>query len=355
MAILWINLFSVYAVSLFSRFLAKPSALGPVYIKPNKFMAFVVIVIFVMISGLRNNIGDTFFYMHSFVVDPYTWEYVLSKKDMGFGILLMILKMYTANPQALVFITALVTNLLIVMVLYKYSRLFEISVYLYITSGLYIVAMNGIRQFLAGAIIFAATKYIFNGDWKKYIAVVLFASTIHQSALILIPIYFIVRRRAWTSATFTLLALAILLVLGYNQFSDAIFSAIEDTQYSNYKDFNEGGANFIRVVIQGVPVLFAYLGRHKLREIFPQSDYVVNMSLLGFIFMAIATQNWIFARFIVYFGLYNLILMSWIVKIFAKDSQRLIYYAIIVCYFIYFYYENVVVLNLIYKSDYLSL
>ncbi|MBE1444705.1 EpsG family protein [Paenibacillus sp. OAS669] len=354
MAILWINLFSVYAVSLFSRAIAKPSPIGPVYIKPNKLMAFVVIVIFVMISGLRNNIGDTFYYMHSYVVDPYTWDYVISKKDIGFGIFQMILKMYTSNPQALVFITALITNALIVMVMYKYSRLFELSIYIYITSGLYVVSMNGIRQFLAGAIIFAATKYLFNGSWLKYMLVILFASTIHQSALILIPIYFIVRRKAWTTTTFTMLAVAILLVLGYNQLSDAIFSAIEETQYGNYKDFNEGGANFLRVAVQGVPILLAYMGREKLRQIFPESDYVVNMSLLGLVFMIIATQNWIFARFIIYFGLYNVILMSWIVKVFTKESQRIIYYAIILCYFIYFYYENVVVLNLLYRSDYIS-
>ncbi|GAA4839799.1 biofilm exopolysaccharide biosynthesis protein EpsG [Paenibacillus vulneris] len=354
MAILWINLFSVYAVSLFSRAIAKPSPIGPVYIKPNKLMAFVVIVIFVMISGLRNNIGDTFYYMHSYVVDPYTWDYVISKKDIGFGIFQMILKMYTSNPQALVFITALITNALIVMVMYKYSRLFELSIYIYITSGLYVVSMNGIRQFLAGAIIFAATKYLFNGSWLKYMLVILFASTIHQSALILIPIYFIVRRKAWTTTTFTMLAVAILMVLGYNQLSDAIFSAIEETQYGNYKDFNEGGANLLRVAVQGVPILLAYMGREKLRQIFPESDYVVNMSLLGLVFMIIATQNWIFARFIIYFGLYNVILMSWIVKVFTKESQRIIYYAIILCYFIYFYYENVVVLNLLYRSDYIS-
>jgi len=354
MAILWINLFSVYAVSLFSRAIAKPSPIGPVYIKPNKLMAFVVIIIFVMISGLRNNIGDTFYYMHSYVVDPYTWDYVISKKDIGFGIFQMILKMYTSNPQALVFITALITNALIVMVMYKYSRLFELSIYIYITSGLYVVSMNGIRQFLAGAIIFAATKYLFNGSWLKYMLVILFASTIHQSALILIPIYFIVRRKAWTTTTFTMLAVAILMVLGYNQLSDAIFSAIEETQYGNYKDFNEGGANLLRVAVQGVPILLAYMGREKLRQIFPESDYVVNMSLLGLVFMIIATQNWIFARFIIYFGLYNVILMSWIVKVFTKESQRIIYYAIILCYFIYFYYENVVVLNLLYRSDYIS-
>jgi transmembrane protein EpsG len=353
MTILWINLAIVYMFSLFSRVLAKPTAIGPIYLKPNKIMAFVVIATFVLISGLRKNIGDTFFYMHSYSITNFTWEVIKSDKDMGFGILQKILKSFSDDPQILIFTTALITNVLIVMVLYKYSKLFEMSIYIYITSGLYIVSMNGVRQFLASAIIFAATKYLFEGNWKKYFLLVILASTFHQSAFILIPIYFIVRRKAWTLSTFMLLFIALVLVLGYNQLSDIFFSVIADTNYVEYKNINEGGANIIRVAVAAVPIIIAYLGRAKLREIFPHGDYVVNMSILGFLVMVIATQNWIFARFSIFFGLYNLLLLSWVIQLFVKKQQKLIYLLIMIFYLAYFYYENVATLNIIYKSDYL--
>ncbi|MGQ7884897.1 EpsG family protein [Paenibacillus sp. WC2504] len=356
MAILWVNLIVVYIASYFSRRLAKPVAIGAeaIAVKPNKWLAAIVMATFVVIAGLRNNIGDTFFYMYSYKLNNYTWEQVKAEKDIGFGILQMILQKITDDPQLLIFITALVTNVLIIYVLYKYSRLFDLSIYLYITSGLYIVSMNGVRQFLASAIVFAATKFLFEGNWKKYFLVVLFASLFHGSALILIPIYFIVRRKAWTASTIVLLSLAMILILGYSVISDAIFTAIADTHYSEYKDFQEGGANVIRVAIGAVPLIFAYLGRNKLRELFPYGDYVVNMSLLNFVVMAVATQNWIFARFTIYFGLYNIILMSWVISLFVKRERKFIYYAILGFYLIYFYYENVVTLHLFYRSDYLK-
>ncbi|MEC0264421.1 EpsG family protein [Paenibacillus anseongense] len=356
MAILWVNLIVVYIASYFSRILAKPVAIGAeaLAVKPNKWLAGIVMATFVVIAGLRNNIGDTFFYMYSYRLNNYTWEQVKAEKDIGFGILQMILQKITADPQLLIFITALVTNVLIVYVLYKYSKLFDLSIYLYITSGLYIVSMNGVRQFLASALVFAATKFLFEGSWKKYFLVVLFASLFHGSALILIPIYFIVRRKAWTASTIVLLSLAMILILGYSVISDAIFTAIADTHYGEYKDFQEGGANVIRVAIGAVPLIFAYLGRNKLREIFPYGDYVVNMSLLNFVVMAVATQNWIFARFTIYFGLYNIILMSWVISLFVKRERKFIYYAILGFYLIYFYYENVVTLHLFYRSDYLK-
>ncbi|MES9668626.1 capsular biosynthesis protein [Bacillus cereus] len=352
MTILWMNLFIVFILAFFARYFAVPVTTGTTLIKPNQFLILMAVLSLVLVSGLRNNIGDTYFYMHAYKVAEFNWEYIQNNKDMGFNIFQMILKGYTNNPQAMVFITALITNLLIVFTLYKYSRLIEISLYVYIASGMYLVSMNGIRQYLAAAIVFAATKYIFDGNWKMYVLIVLFASTFHQSALVLIPVYFLIRRRAWSGITFLLLFLAVLIVIGFNQFTEVLFKAIEDTQYSQYKEFHEGGANILRVAVDSTPLILAYIGKDRLREIFPECDVIVNMALLGTVFMFISTQNWIFARFSIYFGLYQLILIAWVIKLFTKKDRKLIYYSILLCYFIYFVYEHIITLGVIYKSNY---
>ncbi|MGE6538048.1 EpsG family protein [Bacillus luti] len=351
MTILWMNLFIVFILAFFARYSAIPVTTGFVMLKPSRLLILMATTSLVLVSGFRNNIGDTYFYMHAYKVTDFNWENVQNSKNIGFGILQMILQMYTSDPQVLIFVTALITNILIVAVLYKYSRMIDLSLYVYIASGMYLVSMNGVRQYLTAAIIFAATKYILDGNWKKYFLVVLFASTFHQSALVLIPIYFVVRRKAWSTITFILLSLAVLIVIGFNQFAEIFFATIGDTQYGHYKDFQEGGANVLRVAVDATPLILAFIGRHKLRELFPQSDYIVNMSLLGLVFMIISTQNWIFARFSIYFGLYQLILISWVVKLFTDKDQKFIYYAILVCYFIYFVYEHVITLRIIYKSN----
>ncbi|WP_338789105.1 EpsG family protein [Metabacillus sp. FJAT-53654] len=354
MTIFWINLTLVYMFTLFARFISKPLSLGSNFVSPNKLFVFLAISSLVLVSGLRNNIGDTYFYMHSYTESDFTWEYVVTNKDPGFGILQMLLQTISEDPQLLIFITALITNLLIGITLYKYSRMIELSFYVYITAGIFTVSMNGIRQFLAASIIFIATKYILNGDFKKYSLIVILASTIHQSALILIPIYFIVRREAWTKVTFLLFALAIFIVMGFNQFSEMLFASLEDTQYSNYSTFDEGGANNIRALVEAVPVIIAFLGRKKLREMWPKSDIIVNLSIISLIFMIIATQNWIFARFNIYFSLYNLILISWIIYLFKENNRKFVYYGLLVCYLMYFYYEQVISLGMYYRSDYIN-
>jgi transmembrane protein EpsG len=353
MTVFYMTICSVFMFSLLARMVAKSSAIGPVYAVPNKVLAFVVISILVLVSGLRNNIGDTYFYMYSYRTVQISLDSVIFKADFGFNLLQMLLQQISNNPQLLIFVVALITNVMILLVLYKYAKLFELSIFLYITSGMYLVSMNGIRQFLASAFLFAATKYIFDGNWKKYMAMVLLAATIHQSALILIPIYFIVRRKAWTKQTYFLLAVALVVVFGYGLFSQALFSVIKDTKYSEYQNLETNGANFLRVIVTAIPLIIAYLGRTKLRSIFPKSDYIVNMCLINVVVMLVSTQQWIFARFSIYFGLYSLILIPWIIKLFIPKHQKLVYYAIVVCYLIYYYYEEVLSLNIIYKSDYI--
>jgi transmembrane protein EpsG len=354
MEILWINFIVVYVSSLFARFFSEPLAIEVPFIKPNKILMFFSIASLVIISGLRKNIGDTYFYMRSYEFNDIELKDIKFKGDFGFNILQIILQKISHDPQILIFTCAFLTNLFIVIVLYKYSRMIELSLFAYIASGMFTVSMNGIRQALAAAIVFIATKYILDGNWKSFILVVLLGFTIHQTALIFIPVYFIVRREAWTKVTFILICLAVLLAAGFNEFSKLLFDVLDDTQYGHYSNFSEGGTNILRVAVTCAPLIVAFFGREKLRELWPKSDYIVNLALLGFVFMVISTQNWIFARFNMYFGLYNLILISWIVKLFSKKDGKLIYYLLLGCYVVYFFYEQVLSLNIIYHSDYLN-
>lgn len=358
MTILWINLIVVFVFALLSRYFAAYSSqtITPVHIKPNKFLVFGAMITLVAISGLRSNIGDTFNYKNIYIDNDFTWDYVFSEKDYGFGILQMILKNnISEDPQIMIFTAALITNVLIVIVFYQYSRMIEISLYVYITGGLFLVSMNGIRQVLAAAIAFTAIRYLINRNWVKYTIIVLIASTFHQSALVLIPIYFLVRFRAWSKSTVLIILLAVLAVLAFDQFTSLLFKALEDTQYSDYEQFDEGGSNILRTIVASAPLIIAYFGRKKLKGIFPASDYIINMAILGLIFMLISTQSWIFARISIYFELYNLILISWIVKLFSEKEGRILYFGIVICYLIYFYYEHVINLNIQYKSNFLTL
>jgi transmembrane protein EpsG len=361
MTVLWINLLFVFVCAALARMLPlarQDAALAPEggpapLIRPNKLLVATAAASFVLVAGLRNNIGDTPFYMYNYYLLNPTFEGFRLEGDFGFSVLSIALKKLTPDPQALVFVTAFVTNVLIVAGLYRYSRLIELSLFLYITTGMFTVSMNGIRQYLAASILFAGTHWLIKGDWRRYFPIVLLAATFHNTAVIMLGVYFLVRKRAWTKATMLLLALGVLVAVGFDQFFGVLLMLIEGSHYTVYGQFDEGGANIIRVAVTGAPLLVAFLGRHKLRRIWPESDIFVNMTMLGFLFMVISTNNWIFARFNIYFGLYSLVLCAWIVPLFAERFRKLAYYGLLVFHLAYFYYEHVVALGLHYRSHYL--
>ncbi|MFC5406785.1 EpsG family protein [Cohnella soli] len=356
MTILWLTLMFSYMFALLARYFSVPAGLGSstATVTPNRLYAVLAASTLILVSGLRNNIGDTFFYMHAYEVNDFSWYAILQQKDIGFNLLQKLLKEITDDPQLLIFLMALFTNILIVAALYRYSRLFEVAVFIYITSGAYIVSMNGMRQYFAAAIVIAATKYLIKGRWKPYFAIVLLAAVFHQSALIMLPIYFLVRRRAWTVSSFVLLSMAVVIVFGFNQFQNLLFAALKDTSYGEYQQFQEGGASVIRVIFYALPLFVAYFGRDKLRKLYPNIDVFVNLSIIGVVIMIISTQNWIFARMAIYFSLYQIVLISWIIKIFREKDQKLIYVLLLGLYLFFFFFENVVTLGLEYRSDYLT-
>lgn len=351
MGIFYFTLFVVYCCAFLARYFSIPSSVGPTNIKTNKHFIIISTIILITVSGLRNNIGDTPVYIEVYKYIQFQWSTILSEKDFGFAVFQKLLQYISKEPQLLIFVTAFITNGIIVYTFYKYARLIDIALYVYVASGMYLVTMNGVRQYLAASFIFLATKYIFDGQFKKFLVIVIISSTIHQSALILIPIYFVIRRKAWTKMTLFMLSLTIIITISYSFFSEFFFQAIEETQYGEYAQFSEGGANIMRSFVSIIPLFIAYIGREKLNEIFPKSDYIVNLSIISLIFMIIAIQNWIFARFTIYFGIYEIILLSWIVKLFKEKDQKFIYFGILICYFIYFIYEYVISQNVQYRSD----
>ena len=71
------------------------------------------------------------------------------------------------------------------------------------------------------------------------------------------------------------------------------------------------------------------------------------------VFIILASYNWIFARFSMYFDLYNLILLPAIIYYCYRGwSKVLIVYLMVVLYLIYFYFNTK---DLIYASYYLNI
>lgn len=347
MKVFYITLISTFILALIARICTYKNK------KPNLFFSILAMIIIIGVAGLRSNIGDT--YMYKVLYDNVIAGTVVDGAyEPGFIAFLKMLTNISIDPQIMIFATSFVTQVLNIWTLRSYASLFELQIYMYITSGYFLTLMNGIRQGFAAAIMFACTKLIINNNFKLYLLITLAASTFHSSALIMIPVYFIVKNEAWSKNMIRIIVIASICFLIGQPVINFMFSLLEGTRYEGYSEFDEGGASIFRVIVAAVPVVLAYLGRKKLKEEWPESDVFVNMSVINLIIMAFSLFNWIFARFSYYFQPYTFILLPYTIKsLFNSRQKGLIYYLFLICYFVFMYAEYVLALNIQYKSNFI--
>lgn len=328
--------------------------------RSNLWSAVILFLPIIILVGLRSNVADTSTYISFFndypsnLVDAKDLILDESTRDPGFIFLSVLLKQYISQEYYVwLFIIAAISGICIMYPIYKYSSNCGISMFLFIASCQFTWLLNGMRQFLVVAILFACTPLILNKKTIPYITIVLILSTIHTSALIMIPAYFIVNSEPWSRRTMIFVGGIIFTILFTSQFTNLLDTVVENSNYaSSIDEFKntDDGTNSIRILIESVPVIMSFIYRNKIKnKLTPIIKVSINMSLIAsglYIISKAARSGIMLGRLPIYFSVYNLILLPWLIKfIFDKKEKRLIYYLMIIFYIMFFYYQMVIIWN----------
>lgn len=323
-------------------------------------VAIIIILPVIILAGARTSVADTQVYIQSFEILPKNLKdaYILLKgqneRDPGFLILSVFIRQYISTDYTIwLSIIAVISGISVMIPLYKYSCNYGISMFLFITSCQFTWMFNGMRQFIAASILFGCTGLVLNRRFVLYTIVVCLLSTIHESALILIPVYFIVTGEPWSKRTMIFICSIILAILFTKRFTGILNNLIENTNYASSMEIlknSDDGANIIRVLVESVPIIIAFIYRNKIKDkLTPIIKLSINMSLISsglYIISKIAKSGLMLGRLPIYFSMYNLILLPWLIKnIFNKEEKRLVYYLMVILYLVFFYYQMVVTWN----------
>lgn len=299
-------------------------------------------------------IGDTGSYYNSFVAAPSSLSEISAyadtrPKDTTFYVFGALIKcIISENPRNYFAIIGALQLLCLMAVYRKYSRNYWLSIFLFVASTDYTAWMfNGMRQFLAAAITFTGAAFIFR---KKYIPAILliwFASLFHQSALLLIPVIFIVQGSAWNKRTNLVLLLSIVCILFVGEFTTFLDDAMQDTQYKNvvsdFTNSSDDGTNGLRVLVYAVPTIMAFIWQREVRDANNRMiNICVNMSIVstGVYIVSMFTSGIFLGRLPIYMSLYNYILLPWEIRhFFKKDMRMFATVALIGFYLLFFAYS----------------
>lgn len=319
----------------------------------NLFFALMTFSVIIFFASLRSEVADTTAYISMFKSYPNDLSqisellYGVAKRYPGFLVLTVILKKFTSDYNVWFTIIAVISGICVMIPLYKYSSNFGVSAFLFMASCQFSWMFNGMRQFLVASIIFSCTGLVLRRKFIPYTIIVCLLSTIHVSALILIPIYFIVTGEPWNKRTMLFVGVIILAILFTSKFTVMLEDVVENTDYeTSMEEFKktDDGTSVIRIIVESVPVIIAFIYRNRIKDkLTPIINLSINMSLVAsglYVISKIARSGIMLGRLPIYFSLYNLILLPWLIKnIFNKEEERLIYYIMFVLYITYFYYQ----------------
>lgn len=308
---------------------------------------------YVVWAGWRGlSYGDTAMYQMTFNEMPvgmsHFGEYMGQVvKDRGFVIFEYGFKTFVSQRPEIFFLTVAAIQMICLVRIYrKYSVSFWLSMFFFVASTDYTAWMhNGMRQFLAAAIIFTCIPLIIKKKYLSMAIIVLLASQIHLSAIVFLPILLIVNGRAWNTRSILFIITVILSFFFLDRITGFMTEAMEDTVYEGDIQtlLTDDGTNIIRVAFYSVPALMALIFRGYIDAADdPMINMCANLSVvaMGFYIFSFFTSGILIGRIPIYFSLANYILIPWLInEVFDPSSAMLVDTVFVGTYSYFFYYQ----------------
>lgn len=268
-------------------------------------------------------------------------------KDRGYAALTVLFKSVFGDANTLYFLIIASFELMLLVYMYRrYSRDYWLSMFFFVASADYLSWFhNGMRQFIAAALIFACVPWVAKKKYIPAVLVILAASTFHTSALIALPMIFVVQGRPWNWKTILFGSAIVAAIVLIDDLSMFIGRIMDDTVYSGeIEEFIEDdGTNILRVAFYSVPTLLTLMFR---KRVLASKDPIIwvctNMCIIstGLYVISYFTSGILMGRLPIYFSLAGYIVIPWILdEVFTKDSSRFLKAGFIAVYSFWFYYQ----------------
>lgn len=338
--LLWVPfVYVIYSASYKSKM--QLATAGETVDENKKFPLLFAILIFAFFTfwiGMRGYIFDTSLYILEFKAIPSEFSEAWSEidwdgKSPGFDVFNVIFKCLVSQDYQWWLMTIAIISMLCIMIpLRKYSCDFFFSSFIFIALTTFTWPMNGTRQFICVAILFLCNGFIKDGKFFKFAVIVLLLSTVHYTALMMLPIYFVARSKPWQMRIFFFIIAIVLVCI----FADPLFAGLEDTVLSGtaYEGATaqfaeDDGVNPLRALFFAIFPLVAFIRKKSLEEHYesdPMLPIAVNMSLIAAALnvVGIFTSGILIGRLPIYCSVYNMLLIPYILNYGFNDKDRTI-------------------------------
>lgn len=310
----------------------------------------VFFLIIVSVSALRYNVGADY--------GQYIWNfdwYVNAKLTLsdwrtepGIVILAKFFDLFCHDAYLYVSFLSVVTVVTFLTIINRESSRSWLSFSLFILLGIWASTFNGVRQYLASAIIFVGYIFIIDGKFKYWCVTVFFASLFHMTAWVILPIYFLARRKADLKQVLLCAVFSIVLL----SFYDVVWGLVETLKgdVNENSEYASHGVNIFRVLCAWVPVILYISCRDKDLILSNKDNVFINISILNASLMTIASNSAYLGRVCLYTNIFNVIAIPIIIDNIKIKNKNAVYFALFIFYFVFWVYSLKVSVALDYHS-----
>lgn len=312
--------------------------------------AIIFLLIIVSVSALRYNVGADY--------GQYVWNfdwYVKVKLTLsdwrvepGIVLLAKFFNLFCHDAYLYVSFLSVVTIVVFLTIINKESSKSWLSFSLFILLGIWASTFNGARQYLASAVIFAGYRFIIAGEFKHWCVIVFFASLFHMTAWVVLPIYFLARRKADLKQLFLCAVFSIILLSFYGTVWGLVETlkgdVNEDSEYASH------GVNLFRVLCAWVPAILYVSCRDKDFVLSNKDNVFINMSILNASLMTMASNSAYLGRVCLYTNIFNVIAIPLIVDNIKIQNKSALCFVLFMFYFVFWVYSLKVSVALEYHS-----
>ena len=298
--------------------------------------AFIPLMIFM---GFRAYMADTPGYVFSYTTGAHTFANSISN---GYEFYVFIMKSLGIEVYWALFFFCVISCALLIRGIYKNSDSLIISMYYLMGSAIFFWLANGIRQFMAACIVFNLIPLIAKRKLIPYTIGIIFAVWFHASAIIMLPVFFLVNNKPFSVEMIVKVMgfiLALLLIFIIPPIRDVFLDIFAFSDYAKAIDETAGGSIF-RVVIALVPIIMAGFFREELNRENNKLIFVcINLSVMsaGLYVIAALTSGIYLGRIPIYMSISELILFPYLFKLNTNKDWKYVLSIIFLLFYATFF------------------
>ena len=217
--------------------------------------------------------------------------YNFYNSEFGYTFLNVLISFFTENRYIFILIITLIIYIFLFISLRKYTENYSLAVILFM--GLwFFFTFTYLRQVLGATIVWLGVQYVIERKFWKFMVVFLIGFSMHNSAIIFFPLYFVPRRKF--SPKIIVWIMLFLLILGMSSLPNSLFEVYESSSVvERHAEYNASGGLRVAYILEAF--FFLYLILKNYRYIPTDKSHVVllNMALIfcGILLLFVRSEN----------------------------------------------------------------